>query len=76
VTKEEFDTLKREPTPAATSPTDPRADVLRIIVPHLPRVCELLVKAAQGGDMQAAVELVQLWRWARERSPQPGGGSV
>jgi hypothetical protein len=68
MTKEEFDIMKREPSPAATPP-DPRSEVLQIITPHLPRAAEILVRAVQNGAVQAAMALIELWRWARERSP-------
>lgn len=74
MTTEEFNALRRETPPAATSSTpgkggtaDLRAALLNTIVPHLPRCAELLIRAVQSGDVQAATTLVELWRWARER---------
>jgi hypothetical protein len=56
---------------AAASPADTRADVQaavqKIILPHLARVSEVLVRAVQNGNIEAAMALVELWRWARER---------
>jgi hypothetical protein len=68
MTKDEFDAMRKEPSPAGLPAAEVRSverEVLRIITPHLPRCCELLIHGVQSGNVEAAMALAELWRWAR-----------